>query len=82
MAQIILDVKTTKAVANLEQLKKQVTSIAKSLSSVKTNQDLTKQLNALSRALNASARATETYRPEESRKSQTSASIGSYRAYP
>lgn len=70
MAQIILDVNTTKAVANLEQLKKQVTSIAKSLSSVKTNQDLTKQLNALSRALNASARATETSAKADKLKAQ------------
>lgn len=70
MAQIILDVNTTKAVANLEQLKKQVTSIAKSLSSVKTNQDLTKQLNALSRTLNASARATETSAKADKLKAQ------------
>lgn len=70
MAQIILDVNTTKAVANLEQLKKQVTSIAKSLSSVKTNQDLTKQLNALSKALNASARATETSAKADKLKAQ------------
>lgn len=70
MAQIILDVNTTKAVANLEQLKKQVTSIAKSLSSIKTNQDLTKQLNALSRALNASARATETSEKADKLKAQ------------
>lgn len=70
MAQIILDVNTTKAVANLEQLKKQVTSIAKSLSSIKTNQDLTKQLNALSRALNASARATETSAKADKLKAQ------------
>lgn len=70
MAQIILDVKTTKAVANLEQLKKQVTSIAKSLSSIKTNQDLTKQLNALSRTLNASARATETSAKADKLKAQ------------
>lgn len=70
MAQIILDVNTTNAVANLEQLKKQVTSIAKSLSSVKTNQDLTKQLNALSRTLNASARATETSAKADKLKAQ------------
>ena len=70
MAQIILDVNTTKAVANLEQLKKQVTSIAKSLSSIKTNQDLTKQLNALSRTLNASARATETSAKADKLKAQ------------
>lgn len=70
MAQIILDVNTTKAVANLEQLKKQVTSIAKSLSSIKTNKDLTEQLNALSRALNASARATETYAKADKLKAQ------------
>lgn len=70
MAQIILDVNTTKAVANLEQLKNQVTSIAKSLSSIKTNKDLTEQLNALSRALNASARATETSAKADKLKAQ------------
>lgn len=59
MAQIILDVNTQKAVANLKQLQNQVSIISKSLSSTKVNENLTKQLNALSRALNASSKATQ-----------------------